>query len=1279
MNDTVKTHLENHWSSGTLAALAVLLMIGFSIPGRAQIVNRVTAAQEVNPNSEHQYIGVGGESVNPADGSLTFDLPIQPPPGRQLSLPFRIRYSSPLSMYVTNTHPWSEPYDNSSIFWSLPQNRQKGYIFQVDGWDYMLPSLTFTVEKYADFWQTCADGSAQEAAIWASTNYIFRGLDGVQRALSNSTLYMDNNFPGCSGNPPLSQPVVNTTESIHGVVGTMPFYSDFHGGEAPLRVIDSSGTVYPFAKMGFLGDQPGNPVEFTFPASPIIDRNGNRIIYNSNSSGYSDTLGRNVLSWTGPGKDGDQISMAGLGGNITVHWKSLTFTANLTGTLSSEGGTCSLTPAQLTISGISEIDLPNGQKYQFLYDSNYGRVNKIIFPDGGYVRYVWNLNPTAKLAAIVYEVYAPTGLNAIGYFNTVSCDVVYDEPAITDRYVSYDGTNEVLHQKFTYTTNGFNGQSLFQWTSKRTDVVATDLVSGQTSTTTYHYAGVGADPSGIATFSSQSNQIPVETEVDVQDSTTTKTVYKTWLNYATVTAEQTSLTPGQATTTVRCYDSNEQVTAVYEYGLPSESPQGASASALPSCYAGGAGQIQSSLLGPLKRVTQTTYHPFFEGFPTDSSQVGYGDNNEALILGTHIVNAPDSVTVQDESGNTVQQTQYAYTDVATSSGTAVGLVSPPGPNRGNILNVKRWRSSDKSWPTTSYTYYDTGQAASQTDACGNGGCADMTGTNHKTTYSYTDSYNSCGGSAPPQGQTNGYITGVTYSNGSTKSFCWGYEEGRLLSATDENEQITKYQYNDPGLLGRITNVDRPGGGRTVYSYNDGTYDASTNTPSVTTTTEMNGSTNLVTIAARDGMWHTVRTILSSDPDGADIVDTTYNGTGLVASVTNPYRSTTTPLKTTYQYDVLGRQSLLTHPDGASIQVQYSGYCTTVKDENGHLRKSCVDGLGRLVQVLEPNPATGLLSSGALTTDYAYDVLGNLLSVTQNGASGGTPRVRTFTYDSLSQLLCASNPENSTASCPSSATSTAVAGTTWYAYDANGNVKTKTDARGIVTTYAYDALNRLLSKSYSDSSTPRSCYQYDSSSVTNGIGRLSASWTQAASVGSCAATAPTSGFITKRALVSYDAMGRLLSEKQYTPAGVATGVTYAPSYTYDLTGNLLTSTDGVTALPTSASTLLTFTRTYDAAARLATVTSNWMDATHPASIFAAQTIANTSCSSATGSTFPYAAFGGLQNAAFGGGVLTVNRSYDNRLRLSCEHDIGGINSPATAGSATVTITGTEQTK
>jgi len=78
----------------------------------------------------------------------------------------------------------------------------------------------------------------------------------------------------------------------------------------------------------------------------------------------------------------------------------------------------------------------------------------------------------------------------------------------------------------------------------------------------------------------------------------------------------------------------------------------------------------------------------------------------------------------------------------------------------------------------------------------------------------------------------------------------------------------------------------------------------------------------------------------------------------------------------------------------------------------------------------------------------------------------------------------------------------------------------------------------------------------------------------------------------------------------------------------------------------------------------------MDGTHPQTLFSAP----------PSQTQPsYAAFGGLQKAAFGNG-LAVSRTYDlNRMWVTSETDTGSIVVNPTPGSATVTITGTEQSK
>jgi RHS repeat-associated protein len=207
------------------------------------------------------------------------------------------------------------------------------------------------------------------------------------------------------------------------------------------------------------------------------------------------------------------------------------------------------------------------------------------------------------------------------------------------------------------------------------------------------------------------------------------------------------------------------------------------------------------------------------------------------------------------------------------------------------------------------------------------------------------------------------------------------------------------------------------------------------------------------------------------------------------------------------------------------------------------------GSGALGNGVDPDP-TGINHPNV--TLYSYDTLNNLLCVEQHGNVTGTGcsaspsndatspwRVRRFTYNSLSQLLTAKNPES---------------GTITYGYDPSGNVLQKTspaaNQAGSATqtiSYCYDELKRITGKAYSaqnctngrlPSGTAVVSYFYDQASyqnlaTANGSGRLTGISDQAGT-----------------GAYSFDATGQIVAEQR----SIA-GQTKSMSYEYNPDGSL----------------------------------------------------------------------------------------------------------------------------
>jgi len=877
---------------------------------------------------------------------------------------------------------------------------------------------------------------------------------------------------------------------------------------------------------------------------------------------------------------------------------------------------------QGNVGGIRSLALPNGTSYTFYYGSDnpdpslsnpYGLLSEVIYPDGGWVKYTWKLSDNLSSVAI----YAGLGAQPPSTAYPNICTLQYSTPVVATRQVGFGSGGAVLTQTFTYNTAWDSTNK--QWTSKTTNVTTTDNVLGKSSLTVYSYSpNYGWSPDPLA-HNQIAIQIPVEntlTTYDWNSSTTpVQTVTKSWAAPNQLRSVQTTYN-NNATSQITYFPHALLPTEVDEYDFNQSSPY---------------------------RKTLSTYQSF------------------AGLAGI-LVDRPCKVVVEDHNGTTVSETDSYYDGAGTLCGTSSGestAVVPGlpanthdedlyGPNsstpRGNLTKQVSWSNAGNS-PTSTYSYDETGQMISAIDPCGNGSCSEMSGANHTTTFSYSDSPS--GGN--PAGNSNAYLTTLTRpATGSVnhvEQYQYDYPTGALTSSTDENSQITTYQYNDS--LRRLTDTYSPPSAQnngskphTQYQYADGP------NPTITAIDPV----GVTRVTKFDGIGHVTQTQMSSDPAGADSIDTTYDGTGRPYTVSNPHRPSSLPSDgtTTFAYDILGRTTLLTNPDGSTVHSSYNGNVTTVTDETNHSWQRTSDAFGRLVNVTEP---------GNLVSTYTYNESGNLVGVTQNGISGETPRTRSFTYDSLSRLICASSPENSQNDCPMSATTALPSGVSGYSYDPNGNLSSKTDARNVTTTYAYDALNRLTSKRYSgeaDTAHPTlsACYLYDSepNPGSNTISRIVSEWTQSGACPASATGVPATAISWKDS-ISYDPMGRTTDELQCAFAPCS-----APSplhYIYDLAGNLTYSTNG---LANSQSPQVGWTNTFDSAGRLSKVSTTWDDATHPAILFKADQL--------IGDQAPYGPFGltaaqiGVSSQSPQSVALSENLGYDTRGRLTSKAVLGG---------------------
>src|SRR6185437_12931759 len=190
-------------------------------------------------------------------------------------------------------------------------------------------------------------------------------------------------------------------------------------------------------------------------------------------------------------------------------------------------------------------------------------------------------------------------------------------------------------------------------------------------------------------------------------------------------------------------------------------------------------------------------------------------------------------------------------------------------------------------------------------------------------------------------------------------------------------------------------------------------------------------------------------------------------------------------------------------------------------------------------------------------DYQYDLLNNLNRVDQKGSAPGDSskwRTRLFTYDSLSRLITALNPETGTICYGTWSGSNCLSG-----YDADGNLLNKTSPaanQGVgstattIASFQYDALNRVLTKSFTGNgyteTTPTATFGYDipccGVAQSNAIGHLA-----------------YATYGNTELVYQYDPMGRTKVIADCPPSGIQRGFCYSMSATYNQIGGFASLT------------------------------------------------------------------------------------------------------------------------
>ncbi len=1053
----------------------------------------------------------GSGRINPATNAMEFTLPLGNYPGRGISVPITLSYSSKL---------WHMDYVSSSV-----SNTGNCFSLSVatfgdqsaSGWTTSLriPYIEYKNEPYD------VEGNVYRDDVDLACNPRGGGTSFIQRYVKRILLHL----------PSGETHELRATDTIQ---GTASFEGTFYS-------VDSSNIVYvqDTANNIFRAKMPdGSYYDFngtTHLGTRYTDRNGNYTEFHSGTytNGYwADTLGREIpvpIGQAAPTSAGTQTyEIPGLGGQnpieYTLHWKQLkgstagesaltdfndslryysnysfannTWQTRSPGTYLFEGEYSSrITPTDDQFNPIllTEVELPTGGSYKFSYNV-WGEIDRIEYPTGGVETFSYDTVPANAFLDGPYDLANRGVVNRKVYESSTDStpyEWTYSFPSNGSRHVTNpDGTQieTWYHQSSSFVKYGFDsvlaGMPYRQLAFTSDDHIVSQKLTHWTKT------GIGTDGAEwhprvdyeeTIVYDSSGNGISATTlheyngdlsykETPVLENKTT--------SYAFVSAASgSSLTPGGIST------------------MPS---------------------VPSATPTTTIRVSEVTY------LIDDPNYAGV----KSYYTAQNINGLVTVAKVKDGSATVVSQSEMVYDETGSSPG-----------YRGNPTTAKVWDSakgavsSSTNFISTHAAFDSYGNQTSSTDALGNTTTTTFDSTYHAFPISVT---------SPIPDSTGTYGSSSAFTTSGT----FDISTGLPLTTTDANGLTTEITYDTTTLRPRYKKFYKNYGiaGQTqVGPTNETIYNDESGNYWVKQRNQLDSVPNYAeSITYFDGLgraWKTEQV----NSNGNIFTEKEFDSEGRVLRVCNPYRSGETKQWTSNTYDTASRVISVTLPDSSTIATTYGlstssplGVKKTITDQSGRKRSGITDAAGNMVRVIE-DP-----DNAAYVTDYVFDTLGNLRKTAQGG------QYRYFMHSSLGRLMFAKQVEQDANSnfSGSGYTDPITSNNQWsvkYLYDDNGNIISTTDAKNVTTTASYDSINRLKVRDYSDS-TPDVSFYYDGKGLSSVPDYSNGKTTKITSS------------VSENRYLTFDIFGHNLTARQTTAS-----VNYDTAYTYNLSGALIEET------------------------------------------------------------------------------------------------------------------------